>query len=125
MGIIGILYAFFHLQEDWKKMAKDFCAGKSYPQICLGAGPEINAEELVSWRNFTVYVEGVMVGRAGSLVEAVGIVMATYYVFNIAYPKELERTLTFFQKAIMKRNDQCKRIMRVIKLIASMNNANS
>ena len=115
-----MIFVFLHMTEDWKKLTTDFCPGKNYPQMYLGE--QMSMEGLVTWKNFSIYVENVMVGSTGSFVEALQIMLATYYVFNIEYPKELERSLTFFQKAILKRNTQCKKIMKVIKLIASMNN---
>ena len=120
MSTCGLIFVFLHMTEDWKKLTTDFCPGKNYPQMYLGE--QMSMEGLVTWKNFSIYVENVMVGSTGSFVEALQIMLATYYVFNIEYPKELERSLTFFQKAILKRNTQCKKIMKVIKLIASMNN---
>ena len=119
MSTCGLVFVFLHLQEDWKKLTTDYCPGKNYPQLCLGE--QVSIETLITWKNFSIYVENVMVGSTGSFVEALQIILGTYYVFNIEYPKELVRSMTFFQKAVLSRNTQCKKIMKVIKLIASMN----
>ena len=53
--------------------------------------------------------KNVKVGSVKTLTESLAILMATYYVFDIEYPSsELSKTLTFFQKVILKRSESGK-----------------
>ena len=100
-------------------MVADHNPGVSFPQLVLGKKSEIG--EIAETQNCTVMVEGVVVGYAANFLEAIGIILSTYYVFNIAYPKEIEKSLTFLQKVLLGKHEECKRIPAVLSLISRMN----
>ena len=75
----------------------------------------------MNWESFDIITEDVRVGSAKTITESLAILMATYYVFNIEYPSELSKTLTFFEKAILKRSESSKKYLKVMDLIAHIN----
>ena len=77
---------------------------------------------LVAADEYRVVVEGLEVGSTGDMIKAVMIMMSTYFVFNIAYPKEVQWFLTFIQKAVLAKHESALRIPTVIKFIASISN---
>ena len=68
--------------------------------------------------SYDVIVEGAVVGSARELIKATLLLMASYYVFNISYPKETKKFLTFLQKAVLGMHTHAEKISSVIKLIA-------
>ena len=56
----------------------------------------VDGEEL-----YKVILDEIAIAECGDLVTAFMLMVATYYVFNVAYPKELKNTLMFMQKAFL------------------------
>ena len=54
---------------------------------------------------YQIVLDEIAIATCGDLVTAFGLMMATYYSFNIAYPKELNSSLVFFQKAFLNIRD--------------------
>ena len=54
------------------------------------------------WR---VLIEGIEIMSTKELLDAFVGLLATYYVFNLAYPPTLSSSLSFFQFALLKIND--------------------
>ena len=54
-------------------------------------------------------------GSAKTITESLAILMATYYVFNIEYPAELSKRLTFFEKVILKRSGSSKKLCKGVR----------
>ena len=121
-ALTGMIFPFFHLKENLSSLIGDLSDGaKAQPHLHLGCGPDASYETIIGWKNFDVIVENQSVGHGSALIEGVGIMLAIYYIFNIEYPKDMEKSLTFFQKVILGKHDQCKRIPAVVGLIAKMN----
>ena len=112
---------FLHLKEDLFKMIANSTPDVSYPQIRMASVPNNLFEVATMANHCRIEVEGVTVGNTANLMEAIGILMATYYVFNVAYPKDVEKSLTFIQKAMLVKHEECKHIPAVVALIAKMN----
>eukprot|EP00111_Clytia_hemisphaerica_P004357 TCONS_00012456-protein len=77
---------------------------KTYPRL-VGTSASFNETDLstalLESASFDVKIEGQVVAQANNFMEAFAVMIATYYVFNLAYPKELECTLSFIQKYIL------------------------
>ena len=69
----------------------------SYPML----RDSTNSKEKV-WR---VLIEGIEIMSAKDLLDAFVGLLATYYIFNLAYPLTLSSSLSFFQFALLKIND--------------------
>ena len=52
-----------------------------------------------------IVVESIVVCERSDIISGFAIMMAAYYVVNIAYPKELKSTLFFYQKAFLDVNE--------------------
>ena len=72
----------------------------SYPQIRVRYEDEEEMYEIV--------VEGLAICECGDLVTGFGLMMAAYYIFNLAYPKVLTGVLTFYQKVFLGMTDNTK-----------------
>ena len=73
--------------------------------------------------DYHVIVENLEVGSTGDFIKAIMMMMSTYFIFNIAYPKEVQWYLTFLQKAVLEMHGSALRIQAVIKFIAELQNA--
>ena len=72
---------------------------------------------------FKVIVEGEVIGSAEDFFNAFTLYMASFYVFNIAYPKDFEKSLTFIQKFFLEiLDDGMKAPPRVLTLISKVKN---
>jgi len=67
----------------------------------------------------SVVVEGCVIARSKNLKTAMAIVFASYYVFNIAYPKKLLGVMTFIQKDILQINDKAAKVSKVLTLMSN------
>ena len=57
---------------------------------------------------YAVVVDNKRVCTTTDMLLAVTVLIASYYVFNLAYPKDLEGTMVFYQNAILNIQDQTK-----------------
>ena len=72
---------------------------------------------------FKVIVEGEVIGSPEDLFTAFTLYMASFYVFNVAYPKDFENSLTFIQKFFLEILDnRLKAQPRVLTLISKVKN---
>ena len=67
----------------------------AYPQIRVLEGDDGEDEQ------YAVVIEGLRVCTCGDVVAAFGAMVASYYVFNLAYPKDLTNTLMFYQRVFL------------------------
>ena len=58
----------------------------------------ISGESSLAARQFALVLDGRVFGRYGSYLTALTLLFATYYIFNIQYPKEAAVTLEFIQR---------------------------
>lgn len=65
-------------------------------------------ERITPSTTYNIYVEKELVGTWPTLLKAFAGLLATYYVFDLAYPKQCLKTLTFLQKFVAKIPDDCK-----------------
>ena len=97
-----------------------FDATKTYPRLVgtsASFSPQDLSTALLESASFDIVVEEQIVAQSNSFLEAFAVMLATYYVFNLAYPKELECTLSFIQKYILDIGDTTKTAARVSGLI--------
>ena len=57
---------------------------------------------------FSIFAENVQVANTTSFVDAVGLLLASYFSFNLAYPSQVNNTLTFIQKILIGHCDYSK-----------------
>ena len=69
---------------------------------------------------FEVKVEKCTLGVTKDFLKAFSMYIASFYIFNIAYPKSMEHTLVFIQKCLLKLSDSTKTSSRVLSLIAKL-----
>ncbi len=72
-------------------------------------------------KNFAIYADGIKIMSVKSVKNAFMILIACFFVFNIAYPKKMIRTLTFLQKVMLNLQDSIKTPNPVVTLITNIN----
>ena len=73
---------------------------------------------------FEVVVDGEIIGKSEDFFSAFALYMASFYVFNVAYPKDFENTLIFIQKLFLEiLDDGLKAPSRVLTLISKVKNS--
>jgi len=70
---------------------------------------------------FGVIVEGTEVCHTDNLSQAVCLLMAAHYVFNLEYNKKVVNTLSFLQKVILNVSDDTKTPSKVVRLVYDLN----
>ena len=68
---------------------------------CTEAYPHIRVVLNGDEEQYEVIVEGLVVCLSGNVVVAFALMLASYYVFNLAYPKDLTNTLMFYQRVFL------------------------
>ena len=101
------------LSESLEEMLESEEDAKSYPQIrTIDDGEE---------PQYAVVIEGLQVCCSGDIVTIFGAMMASYYIFNLAYPVKLENTLLFYQKVLLGLTDAySKRNKKVVALLCKL-----
>ncbi|XP_038074352.1 sterile alpha motif domain-containing protein 3-like [Patiria miniata] len=77
-------------------------------------------EDLASCSTFSVEIDGTIVSSSKDVLSAMAVYLASFYVFNLAYPTRLKRTLTFFQKGVLNIQDNLKPERVVISLLEKL-----
>ena len=77
-------------------------------------------EFLADASRFDVLIERFQSASSEDFIRAFAILMASFYVFNVEYPKKLEGTLIFIQKFSLKTSDKQKSPKKVLRLISSL-----
>ena len=67
-----------------------------------------------------ILADGVTICETNNLMKAARLLLATFYIFNIAYPKIIMATLTFFQKVFLNLQDEARRLPKVISLTSKL-----
>lgn len=102
-----------HLREKLEDLLTEVDdMSKVWPHILMQGDMDNEAE-------YTIVVDGHFALKAKTFTRAVKLLFASYYVFNICYPKELVNTLTFLQQAILNL-DGGKRSNKVVSLLAKV-----
>ena len=70
---------------------------------------------------FNLYTENILLASCDCLVNAFLCLLATFYVFNIAFPKDMTSSLTFFQKVLLNHSDGAKKDNKVVGLLTKLN----
>lgn len=70
---------------------------------------------------YKVYAERILIAESKCLVKAFLILLSSFFVFNLAFPKNMVSTVTFLQKVILGHWDQSKKDVKVNNLLAKIN----
>ena len=105
-----------HVGESIGAIWEDETGETAYPQIRV-----VIDEEEENGERYDIIVDGMVICSNGNFVRALGILLATYYVFNLEYPKGLMNTLTFYQVMFLQLPDIA-RLPRVVKLMCTLEN---
>ncbi|XP_038065708.1 sterile alpha motif domain-containing protein 3-like [Patiria miniata] len=96
--------------------------------VLLGQEPEdghphITGDEssLEQCQHFSIVVDGIEVAHTDTFMSAFSCYVACFYVFNLAYPGVLRKTLNFFQRVILNIQDSAKVDRPVITLLDKLN----
>lgn len=85
----------------------------------LPTGNPLNTEDDCQ---FEVFVDGMSIcENLETVFDAFIVLMAVYYIFNISYPKDLSKTLTFVQKVFLNMQDGAKPPAQVLKVLKQLN----
>ena len=87
--------------------------------------PYIVATETDDTMEFYIYIESEFLLSVGSLGDALANLICTYFVFNIAYPKEMYAMLIFLQHFVLAIKDSQKVPTAVSALCSSLSVHNS
>ena len=92
---------------------------RTYPQIsCPNEVSGIS--DVVKGTEFHVTLEDCLLCKTDSFITSFQVLFASFYLFNLAYPKCLNAMLTFVQKDIVKLHDSSQNITKVIGLITKI-----
>ena len=94
--------------------------GASQPRIQCGkpsADVNVISEENTSYH---IMVERFRLTSTKDFIKAFGVLMASFYVFNLEYTKKVEGSFIFVQKLFLNINDKQKTQQKVLKLISSL-----
>ena len=69
--------------------------------------------------------DGEVVATSDAFFEAVVLWISSFYIFNLAYPSRLQKTLAFVQKIILNILDELQTPRAIITLINKLNNENT
>ena len=97
--------------------------------ISKGEDTEVEtADPCIVWKGtcylegeYRIYAERVLIAQSKCLVKAYLILLSSFYVFDLAFPKNMTSTLTFLQKMILGHCDNSKKDMKVVNLLAKIN----
>jgi hypothetical protein len=71
--------------------------------------------------DLSIHIERVVLCNTNSFAKAIALLLASYYIFNLAYPSKGVATLTFIQKCILNLHDGSKNIDKVVTLLGRLN----
>lgn len=115
IAILGVPFLFSE--------ARNAIIGQENP----GPGPFLQyscaPDRFIDLTSFTLFVDGVKVVQADDLIEGFACLFASFYVFNIAYPKQIEMSVSLFERLFLKTGaqKQGKAGRRVVSVISALN----
>ena len=116
---LGVLLLPQHLREPLETIA----ARSADAHLFESAKPLIVCpdEGILRDGELSVMVEGVLLCKTYSFTRALALLLACYYVFNLAYPQKGCATLTFMQRCFINLQDGVKANDKVITLLGRIN----
>ena len=87
---------------------------KSYPHIVLSHSNPADSDQ------FSIKVDNIDILTVNDFLTAFKLMIACYYVFNIAYPKVANASMEFVQKVLMNVQDGTKISSKVLSLLAKL-----
>ena len=120
LGISAILSIPLILKEKIGAFIAKTDSELNHPRIICETYDAEVITTLFQSERFVVMVESNVLFETKDICEAFLVMFASYYVFNLSYPLELDATLTFFQRSIFKVGDSAKLKQKVLTLIASL-----
>ena len=88
------------LRENSKKLFVNF-GTEPWPQIESKNKESKDLAQIIFQSPFNIILDGVVLCETQDFISAVHVTLATYYVFNLNYPKALDAFYTFLQKKIL------------------------
>lgn len=70
---------------------------------------------------FTIFVDGEEVGSCSLLISDLSSYIASFYVFDLAYPTIWKKTMVFIQKIILSINDNFKLDLSILSVLERVN----
>ena len=72
---------------------------------------------------YELKVETFTLARGQNFIEMFGLMLASFYIFNVEYPKKLEGSLMFLQKFLLGIGDETKTPQKVLQLMSKVKKA--
>ena len=72
---------------------------------------------------YELKVETFTLAHGQNFIEIFGLMLASFYIFNVEYPKKLEGSLMFLQKFLLGIGDETKTPQKVLQLISKVKKA--
>ena len=72
---------------------------------------------------YQLKIETFTLAHGKDFVETFGLMLASFYVFNVRYPRKLEGSLLFFQKFMLGIGDETKTPQKVLQFISKVKKA--
>ena len=117
------MYAPFTLREDPTGL---FMESDNYQPRLVSKDITRNIDDVcVLFEESTEYelkVETFTLARGQNFIEMFGLMLASFYIFNVEYPKKLEGSLMFLQKFLLGIGDETKTPQKVLQLISKVKN---
>jgi hypothetical protein len=80
----------------------------------------MSGDDPIECSDYTIYVDGVVVCKTSSFLKSFKLVFASFYIFHVAYPKEIMNLLTFVQKIILNMSDKTAKRAKVMSLLSKL-----
>ena len=84
-------------------------------------------DRFVDVTKFDIFVDGIDIVEAGDFIEAFACFFASFFVFNLEFPKSVEKSMLFFEKMMLKSPSACEKKTKVgkkiINVISSLNSS--
>ena len=107
-----------HLMKDDAKLFITSSKQKVKTEPCILYEPLTDPKETRDV--FTIMADGEQVCTTDTLTWAVKLLVATYYVFNIAYPKKIAATMQFIQEKLLDVHDDAVKNPRAVSFAAKL-----
>ena len=118
------MYVPFTLREDPTEF---FMESDNYQPRLVSKDITSNIDDFsVLFEESTEYelkVETFTLARGQNFIEMFGLMLASFYIFNVEYPKKLEGSLMFLQKFLLGIGDETKTPQKVLQLISKVQKA--
>lgn len=122
--VLALVKGAIYLKEDLGLLVKHGDApNESDAMDSIDSIPHMilkGSENIGSCSEFQIMADNISICTTKTFTRALKLVFACFYIFNIAYPKQIAGFLTFIQKVLINIADNSKKNVKVVKLLSEL-----